>query len=154
MAFFATLGFAAPWILLGLLVLPVLWIILRAIPPAPIRRIFPAVVLLFGLLDKSHASYRTPWWLLLLRSFALASVIIGMAEPILNRQENVQTGRDLLILLDGSWASGRDWSQKIEQIENELKDAERASRNVAFMLLTAPSTLEFRPVNMLSLIHI
>jgi hypothetical protein len=112
MAFFATLGFAAPWILLGLLVLPVLWIILRAIPPAPIRRIFPAVVLLLGLLDKSHASYRTPWWLLLLRSFALASVIIGMAGPILNRQENVQTGRDLLILLDGSWASGRDWSQK------------------------------------------
>ena len=149
MAFFATLGFAAPWILLGLLVLPVLWIILRAIPPAPIRRIFPAVVLLLGLLDKSHASDRTPWWLLLLRSFALASVIIGMAGPILNRQENVQTGRDLLILLDGSWASGRDWSQKIEQIENELKDAERASRNVAFMLLTAPSTLEFRPVNML-----
>ncbi len=149
MGFFATLGFAAPWILLGLLVLPVLWIILRATPPAPIRHIFPAVVLLLGLLDKSHTSDRSPWWLLLLRCLALSGVIIGMAGPVLNRQETVKTGRPLLILLDGSWASGRDWLQKIEQVENELKDAERASQNVALMLLTAPKKLEFLPADIL-----
>ena len=32
------IGFTAPWILVALLALPVLWLILRAIPPAPVRR--------------------------------------------------------------------------------------------------------------------
>ena len=43
------IGFASPWLLLTLLALPVLWLILRAIPPAPIRRRFPGVALLLGL---------------------------------------------------------------------------------------------------------
>ena len=47
------LGFTAPWLLLGLLTLPILWIILRAVPPAPIRRMFPGVVLLLGLKDST-----------------------------------------------------------------------------------------------------
>ena len=28
------IGFTAPWLLLGLIALPILWLILRAIPPA------------------------------------------------------------------------------------------------------------------------
>ena len=43
------IGFASPWLLTGLLALPILWLILRAVPPAPIRRMFPAVTLLLGL---------------------------------------------------------------------------------------------------------
>ena len=35
MTVLAGIGFASPWLLLGLLALPILWIILRAIPPAP-----------------------------------------------------------------------------------------------------------------------
>ena len=31
-------GFAAPALLLALIALPILWILLRAVPPAPIRR--------------------------------------------------------------------------------------------------------------------
>ena len=37
------IGFTAPWLLLGLAALPILWLLLRAVPPAPIRRLFPAV---------------------------------------------------------------------------------------------------------------
>ncbi len=49
------IGFLSPWLLLGLLALPVLWIILRAVPPAPIRRRFPGVALLLGLRDDETA---------------------------------------------------------------------------------------------------
>ena len=45
------LGFASPLLLLALLAVPVLWVLLRAIPPAPIRRRFPGVALLLGLTD-------------------------------------------------------------------------------------------------------
>ena len=48
------IGFTTPWLLLGLILLPILWLILRAIPPAPIRRRFPGVALLLGLQDDDN----------------------------------------------------------------------------------------------------
>ena len=77
----AGLGFAAPWLLLGLLALPILWILLRAVPPAPKKRVFPAVILLLGLSDRDSQSDRTPWWLLVLRLLAVAAAILGFAGP-------------------------------------------------------------------------
>ena len=75
----AGIGFTAPWLLLGLLALPILWILLRAVPPAPIRRLFPGVVLLLGLSDDETQTDKTPWWLLLIRTLAVAAVIVGKA---------------------------------------------------------------------------
>ena len=46
------IGFAAPWLLVALIALPILWLLLRAVPPAPIRRRFPGVALLLGLKDE------------------------------------------------------------------------------------------------------
>ena len=46
MTIFGPLGFTAPWLLLGLAALPILWFLLRATPPAPVRRRFPGVALL------------------------------------------------------------------------------------------------------------
>ena len=68
MMLFSAIGFTAPWLLLGLLALPLLWILLRAVPPAPIRRVFPGVALLLGLRDEDVQADKTPWWLLLLRA--------------------------------------------------------------------------------------
>ena len=44
---FGTLSFAVPWLLVALASLPVLWWLLRAVPPAPSRVVFPAIRLLF-----------------------------------------------------------------------------------------------------------
>ena len=41
------LGFAAPWVLGALVALPVLWLILRAMPPAPRLVAFPGVALVW-----------------------------------------------------------------------------------------------------------
>ena len=84
MTLFSTIGFAEPWLLLGLLALPLLWILLRAVPPAPIRRVFPGVALLLGLKDKDVQSDKTPWWLLLLLALVMACLIVGLAGPIVN----------------------------------------------------------------------
>lgn len=53
--------FAAPWILLALPALPLLWWLLRVTPPAPKREVFPAVRLLTGLELTEETSARTPW---------------------------------------------------------------------------------------------
>ncbi|HEX9488675.1 MAG TPA: BatA domain-containing protein, partial [Stellaceae bacterium] len=57
------LAFAAPWLLLGLAVLPVLWWLLRVTPPAPRRVRFPALRLLLGLTPREETPAQTPLWL-------------------------------------------------------------------------------------------
>jgi len=140
------IGFTTPWLLLTLVALPILWIILRAVPPTPIRRRFPGVALLLGLKDDDSVTDRTPWWLLLLRTIAVAAVIAGLAGPVLNPRaegEARATG-PLLIVTDGSWASARDWREKIAVINGLLAEAGRAGRPVALMRLSDPEELEFQ----------
>ena len=57
------LGFASPLVLLGLLSLPVLWWLLRLIPPQPTRIDFPPTRLLFDIKPQEETPRRTPWWL-------------------------------------------------------------------------------------------
>ena len=139
------IGFTAPWLLAALLALPVLWLILRAVPPAPIRRRFPGVALLLGLTDDESVSDRTPWWLLLLRMLAVAAIIIGLAGPVLNPQRDQSSGSGpLLMVLDGSWAGASGWPRQMEAIEAQLTRAGRAGRPVGFMVLTAPEAPLFQ----------
>ncbi|SHI45817.1 N-terminal double-transmembrane domain-containing protein [Shimia gijangensis] len=140
------IGFAAPWVLLGLIALPILWILLRAIPPAPIRRRFPGVALLLGLQDEDTVTDRTPWWLLLLRSLVLAAVIIGLAGPILNPTDQSKQGSNrLLVLFDGGWASASAWSERMAMVEGILDAAAHSNRLAAVVSLTEPNAPRFQP---------
>jgi hypothetical protein len=143
------IGFAAPWLLLGLLALPILWIILRAVPPAPIRRRFPGVALLLGLKDDDTVTDRTPWWLLLLRMVAVAAVIIGLAGPVLNPQQDRQSGSGpLLIVMDGGWPGAQDWTSRAELAERLMAEAGREGRTVAVLRLTTPEPVVFQSADL------
>ncbi|WP_210093695.1 DUF4159 domain-containing protein [Ruegeria sp. HKCCSP346] len=144
MTVLAGIGFTAPWVLLGILTLPILWLILRAVPPAPIRRLFPAVTLLLGLKDDESVSDRTPWWLLLLRMLAAAAIIIGLAGPVLNPSRDETGTGPLLLVLDASWAGAARWPATLDQIDTQLSEAGRAGRTVAILRLTEPETPVFQ----------
>jgi len=130
------LAFTAPWLLLGLVALPVLWLLLRAVPPAPIRRRFPGVALLLGLVDEDREVDKTPWWLLLLRMAALAAAIIAFAGPVLNPREDVAGTGPLLVVLDGGWADARDWPRRVDRAVALVEEAGRDGRTVAVVQLT------------------
>src|SRR6056297_2050584 len=123
------IGFTAPWLLLALAALPILWILLRAVPPAPVRRRFPGVALLLGLRDDDSVTDRTPWWLLLLRMLAVAGVIVGLAGPVLNPRAEAEATRTgpLLIITDASWASARDWPATRALLDTMLRSEEHTS---------------------------
>ncbi|WP_372892434.1 DUF4159 domain-containing protein [Rhodosalinus sp.] len=146
MTVFGALGFTAPWLLAALAALPVLWLLLRAVPPAPLRRRFPGVALLLGLRDAEQVSDRTPWWLLLLRMAAVAAIIVGLAGPVLNPERDpAEAGRGpLLILSDGSWGAAGDWRSKEEALETVLAEAGRDGRTVALARLTTPGAPVFQ----------
>jgi len=129
------LGFATPWLLAALGALPLLWWLLRAVPPAPVVRRFPGVALLLGLTDERTETDKTPWWLLLLRALAVAALIVGFAGPTLNPQAARTGDAPLLVVMDASWASARDWSRRTERVAEVLAEAARADRPVAVVAL-------------------
>ena len=142
---FGSVLFTAPYLLLALLALPILWLLLRAVPPAPIKHLFPAVALLIGLKDRDTSTNRTPWWLLLLRMLAVAAVVVGLAGPVLNPTDKAGAGSErLLIVLDASWASAADWSQRQEYLAGVLQDAAQEERTVGVLSLTRPETVVFQ----------
>lgn len=135
---FAGLGFTTPWLLLGLLALPILWLLLRAVPPAPRKVAFPGVSLLIGLRDDDSMSDRTPWWLLLLRMLAVAVIIIGLAGPVLNPDPQKPGQGPLVIVLDASWAAAPRWAAQMRAMQVHLDKAAREDRPVAVITLTDP----------------
>ena len=133
-----TIGFAHPWLLAALLLLPLLVWLLRVTPPAPKLLAFPAVRLLLDLQRREESSARTPWWLLALRVLAAALVIVGLARPVLNAGPAPGGSGPLLLVVDDGWAAGPDWGARLAAAEAALAEAERAGRPVA-LLTTAPS---------------
>ena len=100
------LGFAQPLVLLGLLSLPVLWYLLRLIPPRPKRIEFPPTRLLFDITPKEDTPARTPWWLTLLRLVLAALVIFAAAGPLWNPPVATSTGATpIALLIDDGWGA-------------------------------------------------
>ncbi|MCZ0961167.1 DUF4159 domain-containing protein [Paracoccus sp. EF6] len=128
------IGFAAPWVLTALIALPVLWVILRAMPPAPRLVAFPGTALLRGLVDKVPIARRTPWWLLLLRLAAVAALILAFAGP--SWKPVVASGQTgpLLVILDAGWSAAPDWPARLTRAESALSDAAAEGRPAALLL--------------------
>ncbi len=146
-----SLAFAFPLLLWALAGLPILWLLLRAVPPAPIRRRFPGVALLLGLTDEDRQADKTPWWLLLLRLLAIALVILGFAGPILNPAPGETSTKPLLILFDGGWADAADWSRRVTQTEDLIARAARDGRAVAVVRLTdLPQEVTFQTADVVA----
>ncbi len=130
--------FAAPWVLAALVLLPVLWWLLRATPPAPRAQAFPAIRLLAGLRPREETPARTPWWLLALRLSAAALVILGLARPVLTGGRMTVAGfGPALLVIDDGWSTGPDFSQRLQAAGAILDRLERAGRGVQ-LLTTAP----------------
>ncbi len=128
-----SLAFLNPWVLAGLASLPVLWWLLRAIPPSPKTQVFAGVRLLLGLEDEERQTDRTPWWLLLLRCLAVAAALIGFSQPVMNLTERIGGGGGpLLVLMDQGWASAPDWAERSAAVREILAEADQAGREVLF----------------------
>src|SRR3954453_11247518 len=129
--------FAAPWVLLALPVLPLLWWLLRVTPPAPRSETFPAIRLLMGLHAREETPAHTPWWLLALRMSAATLLIFALARPVLDAGSILPGSGPVLLAVDNGWAAASDWPPRMQAANTMLDRAERAGRQAA-LLATAP----------------
>src|ERR1700676_2234509 len=131
------LGFAEPLVLVGLLTLPVLWWLLRLIPPRPRRLDFPPTRLLLEIAPKEETPARTPWWLTLLRLTLAALVIIAAAGPIWRPPLTTSKARTpVAILIDDGWAAAAAWDARVRTADDIIARAEDDRRAVALIPLS------------------
>src|SRR6201988_4297015 len=134
------LTFAQPLLLLGLLSLPVLWWLLRGMPPRRRRIEFPPTRLLFDIKPKEETPSRTPWWLTLLRLAAAALVFLAAAGPIWNPQTGVGGSKSpLVLLLDDGWSAAASWDTRIKAADELIANADNDRRGVALVALSEPA---------------
>ena len=131
------LGFAQPLVLLALLSLPVLWWLLRLIPPQPRRIAFPPTRLLFDIAPREETPQRTPWWLTLLRLTLAALVIIAAAGPLWNPPLAGSASKGpLAILIDDGFPAAGTWDMRMRSADDLIARAETDHRGVALIPLS------------------
>jgi len=131
------LAFAQPLVLLGLLSLPVLWWLLRLVPPRPRVQKLGSEKLLLDILPKEETPARTPWWLTLLRLTLAALLIIAAAGPLWNPPlATSQASAPLALLIDDGWGAAATWDTRIRTAEDLIARAETDNRGVAIVPLS------------------
>jgi hypothetical protein len=134
------LSFAEPMLLFGLLSLPVLWWLLRVMPPRPRRIEFPPTRLLFDIAPKEETPSRTPWWLTALRLAAAALIILAAAGPIWNPPAGASTSRaPLVILIDDGWSAASSWDSRVKAADELISNADNDRRGIALIPLSEPT---------------
>jgi hypothetical protein len=124
------LSFLAPLTLLGLLVLPVIWWILRVAPPAPKVQAFPPLQLFADIQTEEETPAKTPLWLLLFRILMVALITFALAGPIFQRTA-AETQKPIVLVIQNSWLSAPFWSEIINEAETQIKTARRENVEVA-----------------------
>ncbi len=134
------LSFVEPALLLGLLSLPLLWWLLRVMPPRPRRIEFPPTRLLFDIAPKEETPSRTPWWLTALRLAAAALIILAAAGPIWNPLISaVGSSGPLAILIDDGWSAAGSWDARVRAADELIANADNDRRGVALIPLSEPA---------------
>ncbi len=135
------LAFLNPWLLAGLATLPVIYWLLRTVPPRPKQVAFPATRILIGLENKDKTPAKTPWWLTLIRMLAAALVILALAEPVLNpnRETALKGSGPVVLVVDNGWAGAARWPERVRMIDRLIAEAESQSRAVVIAATASPT---------------
>jgi hypothetical protein len=141
------LGFAEPLVLIGLLTLPVLWWLLRLIPPRPRRIDFPPTRLLLAIVPREETPARTPWWLTLMRLALAALIIVAAAGPLWHPPLATTTSRvPVAMLIDDGWAAAATWDARMRTADDIIARAEEDRRAVALIPLSeGPHDISLEP---------
>jgi hypothetical protein len=135
---FGAFAFTAPWALLGLIALPVIWWLLRLTPPAPTRVTFPPFRLLLGLVTREESSAKTPPWLIVLRLAIVGFLVLAAAGPLINQSAQWQGSGPLVLVIDNGWAAAKDWPDRQRLLTQLTDQAARDGRPVTIVTTAAP----------------
>ncbi|MFY0611931.1 MAG: DUF4159 domain-containing protein [Hyphomicrobiaceae bacterium] len=140
------LAFLNPWLLGGLAALPIIYWLLRTVPPSPRQVEFPPTRILVGLDNREKTPHKTPWWLMLIRLLAAALIILALAEPVLNpdRGNALKDGGPVALVVDNGWSAAAGWSERSLMIDRLIDEAESRGRPLVVVATAAAANVAAR----------
>ncbi len=129
-------AFAEPWLLLSLMGVPLVWFMLRTMPPVPNTYKFSALWLITQSQSSRQFTDRAPLWIVIIRLTYISLLIIALANPKMHSFQHLNGSHPLLIVIDNGWASGSGWQQR-SQTANKLISAAELKKKDIFVATTA-----------------
>jgi hypothetical protein len=135
------IAFAAPAVLLALVLLPAIWWLLRITPPRPrILAYGPTRSVVSQIGEEEKTPAKSPWWLTALRLLLATAVIVALAGPIYKPSSEEAPGSGpLLIIVETGWSSAPHWPAIVDTARRVIRLAENTDRPIS-LLATAEST--------------
>lgn len=132
---FGALAFLNPWLLGALITLPIIYWLLRTVPPRPRQLTFPPTRILVGIENQEKTPAKSPWWLTLIRLLAAALIIFALAEPVMDpsHEATLKGSGPVAIVVDNGWAAAPHWGERTRMIERTIGDAEALGRPVVVL---------------------
>ncbi|MBS9478561.1 DUF4159 domain-containing protein [Ancylobacter sp. VKM B-3255] len=128
------LAFTTPLLLSALIGLPLLWFLLRLVPPRPRRIAFAPTRLLLDIPPKEETPARTPWWLTALRLLLAAVIIIAAAGPVWNPPvAGPASSGPVVLLIDSGWPAAAGWAARRASAEGVVADADLEGRGIVLI---------------------
>ncbi|MEH6524520.1 MAG: DUF4159 domain-containing protein [Sneathiella sp.] len=146
----SSFSFLFPWALTALLALPVIWWLLRLVPPKPKTVTFPAIQFLYQLKKEEQSSATTPWWLLLLRLLITALIIFAIASPFVNLPEHQDRNGPAVFIIDDGWSAANNWTEIKTTFNSLVNDVTREQRQIYVVTTSQPAKgvkPTFRPLS-------
>ncbi|MET0639238.1 MAG: DUF4159 domain-containing protein [Hyphomicrobium sp.] len=140
---FGSLAFLNPWLLAAFVTLPLIYWLLRAVPPRPTQIEFPPTRILVGIENDEKTAEKTPWWLTLLRLIAATLVILALADPILNpsKSKGLSGTGPVVLFVDNGWAAASRWPERANMVQRLISEAEGSGRPIVIVPTAAASKL-------------
>lgn len=135
---FGALSFLSPLALYGLLALPLIWLVLRLMPPTPRDQVFPPLRLLYGIDQDEETPNAVPPWVLLYRLLLGGVLALALAGPVLFKPQSKASPRPLVLMIENGWASAGHWHNMIEQADHLAQEAAQNRQDIA-LLVSNPS---------------
>ena len=129
-----TLAFTNYYALLGLLALPLVFLIVKLFPPTP-KKIFFSSFYLIDKIDKiSVAKKKIPFWLLVYRLILIILIILFFCEPYLNISEKKsdENVNNYIIVADIGWSISKEWDKFKKTVNAISIEAEKKNKTVSF----------------------
>lgn len=128
------IAFTTPAILAALVLLPVIWWLLRLMPPRPAEHDQALEREIAKFAKREEQPARSPWWLTALRLSLAAAVIVALAGPVYKPTVETAPGSGpLLLVLDNGWASATQWTAMLDTSRRIVALAERENRPLSLL---------------------
>ena len=128
--------------LLGLIILPIIFFIIRFYPPVPKEKEYSSFFLLKDIVRQNSSKTKFPLWLLIFRLLLCLLVILFFSDPYLTIGKQTGNYKNYTIIADNGWSIANNWKNYKNIIKEISIEAENKKKEIHFYFSLSENIIE------------